>query len=209
MNSKQFRLVLAGLFGLIVVAFIVIWSAGLTTLKKESSKMVDLKVKNQTADAQLANLEASKKEIQKYSYFRDIASSVIPNDKDQAQAVQEIFQLADEAGISIASITFPTSNLGAKAAIASATTASASSVVSQAKPVTGIAGLYSIQLTVTPATGSAVPAGKQVTYDKMLDFLEKIENNRRTAQISQVTIQPLTDSNQLNFTLVLNIFIKR
>jgi len=205
MNSKKFRLVLMGIFAVTLLAFLIIWSAGMGALKKESDKMVKLKIDNQTADAQLANLESSKKEVEKYSYFRSIASSVIPNDKDQAQAVLEIYQLASAAGITIQSITFPNSDLGSKT-VSSAT--SASSLLSQAKPVSGIKGLYSIELTITPATGSQVPPDKQVTFPKVLDFLTRIENNRRTAQITQVDLQPLTDSNQINFTLAINIFIK-
>jgi hypothetical protein len=166
MNSKQFRLVLMGIFSTTVLLFIVIWFAGSSILKKQSSQMVDLKVSNQTADSQLDNLEASKKDIAKYSYFKSIASSVIPNDKDQAEAVIEINQLAGEAGISIQSVTFPTSDLGSTIKSASAATASTSSLISQAKPVAGIKGLYSVELTITPATGAQVTPDKIVTYPK-------------------------------------------
>lgn len=207
MNSKQFRLVLIGILGITVVAFLGIWAGGLSTLKKQSNKMVELKVNNQTADAQLANLESSKKEVEKYSYFKSVANSVIPSDKDQAQAVFDINEIANEAGITIQSVTFPTSDLGSKAT--SATAAGSKAVLlSQAKPVTGISGLYSVELTITPATGAQVPADRQVTFTKFIDFLRRIENNRRTAQISQVNIQPLDQSDQINFTLIINIFIK-
>jgi hypothetical protein len=131
-----------------------------------------------------------------------VATSVIPNDKDQAEAVLEINQLAQAAGISISSITFPSSTLGSKTSAA----ASASKAISQAVPVPGIPGLYSLELTITPQVGASTPTDKQVTYAKMLDFLNRIENNRRTAQISQVNIEP--NGGQINFTLVLNIFIK-
>lgn len=170
--------------------------------------MVELKVANQTADAQLANLESSKKEVQKYSYFKSIASSVIPNDKDQAQAVLEIYEIANASGISIQSITFPTSDLGSKVTSSATAASSKAALTSQAKPVAGIKDLYSVELTITPVTGSDVPADKQVTFPKLLNFLKKVENNRRTAQITQVNIQPIEGSNQINFTLIINIFIK-
>lgn len=208
MNSKQFRLVLLGIFGLTLIAFIAIWTLGLSALKKQSNKMVELKVANQTADAQLANLESSKKEVQKYSYFKSIASSVIPNDKDQAQAVLEIYEIANASGISIQSITFPTSDLGSKVTSSATAASSKAALTSQAKPVAGIKDLYSVELTITPVTGSDVPADKQVTFPKLLNFLKKVENNRRTAQITQVNIQPIEGSNQINFTLIINIFIK-
>jgi len=177
--------------------------------------MVNLKLKNKTAEAQLSNLESSKADIAKYAYFKSVASSVIPNDKDQVQAVIEIEQIAQAAGIGIQSITFPSSTLGVGSASSTAAVpATASSAttstgaISQAVPVSGIPGLYSLQLTINPSNGQDIPPSQQVTYAKMLDFLNRIENNRRTAQISQVNIQPGTGNLPLNFNLVLNIFIK-
>jgi len=223
MNSQRFRLVLLGTLGLCVIIFMALCVFGLSMLRSESDKMVQLKLENRTADAQLANLNVSKKEIEKYSYFKSVAASVIPNDKDQAKAVLDIFQLADQSGISIQSITFPSSNLGLRTSTTTAPASSASSssssatdsassskIISQAIPVTGIPGLYSIQLTITPETGPQVPAAKQVSYAKVLDFLSRIENNRRTAQITQINIQPVgsAGSGQINFSLTVNIFIK-
>ncbi|MDB5160824.1 MAG: hypothetical protein JWO96_204 [Candidatus Saccharibacteria bacterium] len=219
MNSKQFRLVLIGLMGVSVVVFIGLYFMGTSALSAQSRKMVDLKLKNKTADTQLANLEVSKKEIAKYSYFKSVAKTVIPNDKDQAQAVLDILQIADQTGISLQSVSFPSSNLGIGSTAPASGSASSggaaspstptSPAISQAQPVSGIPGLYSIQLTITPATGTQVPADKQVTYPKVLDFLRRIESNRRTAQVTQVNIQPLAGANSpINFSLTINIFIK-
>ncbi len=221
MNSQRFRLVLLGILGLCCAMFIFLCVVGLSTLREQSNKVVDLKLKNQTANAQLTNLGISKKEVEKYSYFKTVASTVIPNDKDQAEAVLEIFQLASQSGISLQSITFPSSNLGVKSAPSNPSTASGGSsatatspntqkIISQSTPVIGIPGLYSVQLTIAPDSGPQVPEDQQVTYPKMLDFLSRIENNRRTAQITQVNIQPTGNpgSGQINFTLTVNIFIK-
>lgn len=224
MNSQRFRYVLLAALGLCVIVFMMLCVFGLSMLRSESDKMVQLKLENRTADAQLANLNVSKKEIEKYSYFKSVAATVIPNDKDQAKAVLDIFQLADQAGISIQSITFPSSNLGLRTvtpttpsssststtSTSAVSSGSSSKLISQAIPVTGIPGLYSIQLTITPETGPQVPAAKQVNYSKVLDFLRRIENNRRTAQITQINIQPVgsAGSKEINFSLTVNIFIK-
>ena len=213
MNVKTFRLILLSIFSLLVLAFAGIGILGLGILKDKSAQMVDLKLKNKTAESQLSNLEISKNDIEKYSYFKDVAKSVIPEDKDQAQAVLEIFQLAQAAGIGIQSITFPSSNLGARSTVptdspATTPSAAATKAISQAVPVTGIPGLYSVQLTISPLSGAQLPPSQQITYAKMLDFLSRIENNRRTAQITQVNIQPASGGQQLNFSLTINIFIK-
>ena len=193
-------------------------AGGLNVLSSESQKLVDLKLRSKTADAQAANLSASKKQVEQYAYFNDIAKTVLPSDKDQAQSVLDIFSLADQSGIAIANITFPASSLGNKVAPAApsssnnAATAPAASVISQAKPVEGIPGLYSLELTISPQTGPGVPDAKRVTYPKFLDFLSSIEHDRRTAQITQVNIQPLDSdsgpSQFVNFTMTVNIFMK-
>jgi hypothetical protein len=221
MSTQKFRLVLLAIFGACVLVFIGLCVMGLSALGNESKMVVDLKLKNQTADAQLTNLAVSKQEVEKYSYFKTVASTVIPNDKNQAEAVLEIFRLASQSGINIQSITFPNSSLGLTTGGAAASSSSVSTpaaaatpstqkIISQSTPVTGIPGLYSVQLIITPVTGSQLAADQQVTYPKMLDFLSRIENNRRTAQITQVNIQPLaaTGSSQINFSLTVNIFIK-
>jgi len=212
LDSRKLRLILLGSLGLSVIAFLVIMLSGLSALGTKSSKMVELKAQSETADAQLSSLETSKKEVEKYSYFKTIAESVIPSDKNQAATVVEIFKIANASGISIKSITFPTSNLGLRTAVTSSQDATSSSAaqsaITQAKPVSGIPGLYSLELTITPESGTEVPPSKQVTYPKMLDFLRRIENNRHTAQITQVNIQPAGEGQSLTFTLQINIFIK-
>lgn len=215
LDSKKVRLFLMIGLAVCVLGFFGITVFGLSMLNKKSQSLADLKNQSQSADSQLVNLVQAKKDIEKYAYFKSIANTVIPTDKNQAQAVLEINQIADDTGISIQSITFPASTLGGiTGTAASSTTQSAvgkaatQTALTQAKPVPGVPGLYSLQLTITPATGKDVPASKQVTYAKMLDFLKRIENNRHTAQISQVSIQPASDSQELPFSIVVNVFIK-
>lgn len=220
LDSKNMRLVLLGSLGLCALLFMAILFIGLSFLGKESQQMVDLKVKSQTADAQLTNLESAKKQVEKYSFFKDVANTVIPNDKDQATAVLEVTNIAQEVGINIQSITFPASTLGLTTGTTSATTtqqdatssSAAPKAISQAKPVQGIPGLYSLQLTITPESDAKTPPDKIITYNKMLDFLHRIENNRHTAQITDVSISPASSqgntSGNLTFSLTTNIFIK-
>jgi hypothetical protein len=212
LDSKNLRLLLIGGLALAVILFIICAFAGLSIVGGKSRQLVSLKAQSQTADNQLSNLEQSKKQVEKYAYFKTVAKTVIPNDKDQAESVVEIFQMADQSGISIQSITFPASSLGLTTSTTAtqqdATKTSTANAITQAKPVSGIPGLYSLELTITPDSSNTVPASKKITYDKMLDFLARIENNRHTAQITQVNIQPGTSGQSFTFTLTVNIFIK-
>jgi len=212
-SQQRLRLILLGCLGGVTILFFATVLSGLNLLSAQSQKLVELKQQNNAADAQASGLATSKKQVEQYAYFNTVAKTVLPSDKDQAQATTDIFKLADQAGITIASITFPASSLGAKpTATNDAAKASSKSAISQAKPVEGIAGLYSLELTITPQTGGGVEDAKKVTYEKLLDFLGRIERNRRTAQITQVNIQPETSdsgpSQFIDFTLTINIFIK-
>lgn len=203
-----------------VFVFIIVAYLGLSQLSTKSQQLVDLKLQSKTVENQLASLAAAKKQVQKYSYFNDVVKTVLPNDKDQAQAVLDISQMAADSGIALQNITFPASNLGIRGSTTTSvpgtsTSSSSSSAktgtaapLSQAKAVPGIKGLYSLQLVISPQAGNQVDPAKATTYAKFLDFLNRIERDRRTAQINGVEIQPQANSNTMGFTLTLNIFIK-
>ncbi len=214
MTSKRLRLALLGLIGVCGVLFVLVFINGLSKLSSKSDHLVDLKLQSKTADAQLASLAQAKKQVEKYSYFKDIAQTIVPTDKDQAQAVLDILQIASISGVTIQDITFPTSSLGAKTSESALSQSSSTTktVVSQAKPVTGIPGLYSIELTVTHNVNVDAPPSQEVTYPELQLFLIRMERDRRTAQITNVNIEPLLKDNKptpyINFTLTTNIFMK-
>ena len=215
-TSKQLRWILLGLLGLVAVIFVSVMFIGLSILGSKSQKMVDLKLQSEATENQLTNLGLAKKQIKQYGFFKTVAQEVIPNDKDQATAVLQINEFASAAGFKLQDITFPASTLGLTTSgtptSVSAQTASPGTVLSQARPVTGIPGLYSVQLTVTPQTDKSLPDSQQVSYDKLIYFLGRIESNHRTAQISQIIVTPIYNDDGsvrcLNFTLTINIFIK-
>jgi len=210
-DSKTLRWILIGSLILSVLILLIVSSYGLSLLGGKSRELVDLKVQSLTAEQQLTNLEKSKKEVEHYTYFKEVAKTVIPAEKDQAATVLEVFKIADQSGLSIQSITFPSSNLGLGTTLGTrdaTSSAAKQNVITQARPVSGISGLYSLELTITPETGPEAPPDKHVTYAKMLNFLKRIENNRHTAQITQVNIQPENSGHGLSFALTINIFIK-
>ncbi|HSX23487.1 MAG TPA: hypothetical protein VLE74_00070 [Candidatus Saccharimonadales bacterium] len=197
-----------GLMGILVIATVVV---GDIFLHKQSRKLVSLKLDNQVIEAQQTALVQAKKDVQKYQELETIAKQIVPQDKDQARTTREIVSLADQAGVKIASITFPASTLGQKvaptAAAGAATTpapgAAATPSVTQVKPVDGINGLYQLDITVVSDTTAPV------TYARLIDFLSRLEQNRRTSQVTQISIQPdSTNRSSLNFTLTITTYIK-
>lgn len=220
MTSKRMFFVMIGIIALLSITAVGIIVGGTILLRKQSTKLVALKLERRFLDEQQTALIQANKDIEQYSELEQISRAVVPQDKDQAKAVREIVQIADSVGINIKSISFPSSTLGASAAktqqqntssdgnngTGSSSSKSQSSAISQAKPVDGIPGVYSLEMNIVPETDTT-----PVSYYQFLDFLEKLENNRRTAQVTKVKITPeSSDQNNplITFTLTINIFIK-
>jgi hypothetical protein len=184
-------------------------------LTNGSQKLVAQKAKSQALAQEQLGLAAAKKSIAKYAELETISHAVVPEDKNQAEAVREIVNIAAANGIKLSTINFPASSLGNTASgtpigasNAPAATPSPSSTVptkslSQLIPVKNIPGVY--QLTISVTNDSA----QTVRYDKFINFLSDLEHNRRTAQVNNITIQPdINDRTYLTFTLGLNEYIK-
>lgn len=178
-------------------------------LQSHSEKLTALKVEAAVADEQQTSLTQAKKDLETYSELNDVARQIVPQDKDQARAVREIIAIAGESGIQITGITFPASSLGQAAPKATTTegetdaTKTVTPTISQVKPVEGITGVYQLELNVTTDTT------KPISYAQLISFLKRLEQNRRTAQITNLSIQPNPgDRNLLTLTMQLIIYIK-
>lgn len=208
-GPKQFFYVMTGIFTLSIIGGGVMLYTANGMLEKRSSNVVALKLESAEVEAQQTAYQAAKKDVEKYAYLNDIINSALPQDKDQARSVREIFLLAKQAGITIKSVQFPSSTLGAvtSAAGASASAGAKNSAVTQAKAVDGLKGVYSIETIVTPF---ADEKQYKVSYSQLIDFLSKIESNRRAMQVASIQLTPLgqNTSDSISFTLTLNIFIK-
>lgn len=166
-------------------------------LKKQSDKLVAVKLDNKLLDEQQTALLAARKTVQKYAELNKIAQTIVPQDKDQAKAVRELVKIADESGIKLGAISFPASTLGQKQVKGTA------AAETQVKPVKGISGVLALEVNVQQDTNNPT------TYPNLINFLSKLESNRRTAQVTSVTVQPTPkDRTKLTFNLVLNIYIK-
>ena len=212
MNSKRVyigMIILVSLLGSGIIAMAIL---GNSILQKQSKKLVSLKLDNEVLNEQQTSITQAKKDVEKYSELNKEAKAIVPQDKDQAAAVREITKIASESGINLSSISFPASSLGQKAATHTSTDKTEGSdsakketapPVTQVKPVEGIKGVYSMEITILQDSNNPV------SYSGLINFLDKLEQNRRTAQVTSVTIQPIAKSpEKLAFTLVLNTYIK-
>lgn len=208
MNSKRVFFTMIGGLSLSLIALGLLVYMGNELLVKESDKLLELKATSQVLENQATGLSQAQQDVQKYNDLETITQAVVPQDKDQARAVREIVELARQSGIQLKSVTFPASNLGNTtrpttngSGSGTAPTKPAAGL-SQAKPVEGIKGVYSLELSIEPVG--------EVNYYDFLEFLARLEKNRRTSQVSRIKIdQPADKTTQnINFSLTINIFVK-
>lgn len=188
-----------------LVVLLVILCAGMlfgahvasSLLASRSQTLVNLKAQNQATDNEKIQLVQDKNEVNKYNSLNQIAESVVPADKNQAETVREITNLASESGISqLSSITFPPSTLGGSSI-------KTSSGLTQVTAVKGLPGIDELQITITQSNAALVP------YGDFTEFLSKLEQNRRTAEVTSITINPSQKTpNMIAFTLVLEEYLK-
>lgn len=216
MNSKRLFYVLVGVICLLFVSLLAGAYGTNSLLTARANKLTGLKAKSQALNQEQLSLANAKKEVKTYSSLEKIAKAVVPEDKDQAEAVREIVNIAAANGISLSAINFPASTLGNVSTGSSAASSSSSSAstspakpsanagkLSQLLPVKNIPGVYVLQITLQSDPNKPVP------YTSFINFLDNLEHNRRTAQISSITLQPNADNpNLLTFTITLNEYIK-
>src|SRR5690242_3528693 len=141
MNSKRFFFVMLAVLLILGAGIIGAVYYGNSLLEKQSNKLLKLKLDSEVADKQQSSLSLAKKDIKDFSDLKASADAIVPQDKDQAEAVREIVKIAGNNKITLGSITFPASNLGqAKASTStSATTGSSATTkppsVTQVQPV--------------------------------------------------------------------------
>ncbi len=217
MTSKRLYLILLATIGVLFIG-LVAGAYGINNLLgSQAAKLTGLKAKDLALNQEQLTLAKAKKDIKKYGDLEKIAKSVVPEDKNQAEAVREIVNIATGNNISLASITFPASTLGNSSARSAGSPASAAPAVpapaagantktaglSQLQPVKNIPGVYLLAITVTG------DPHQPVKYSKFINFLGALEHNRRTAQVSTITLQPDSKNRDyLSFSLTLNEYIK-
>lgn len=200
MKTKQLYYVFIATLVILGLGFIGVGYGANSLLTSQANKLSIAKADSQAVDTLQTTLNKNKKDIAKYSDLNTIAKTIVPQDKDQAEAVREIVSLAGQSGIShLSSLTFPASTLGSLGP----GVAGGSSKLTQVLPVKGITGVYDLPISVSQDSSSPV------TYNQLLTFIRKLEQNRRTAQVSSINIQPAADHpNLVAFTLTIDEFIK-
>jgi hypothetical protein len=199
MNNQSVYYLMLSVIALLIIASLAGANEIVVLLNKQATSLVSLKAQSQALTTEQTNLIIAKKDLLKYSPLEKITNTIVPQNKDQAQAVREIANLAQQNGITLNSITFPSSTLGSGAQPNNSKIS-----LSQLTPVKGVSGVYTLPIQVQVSQ-----TADAVSYSSFYNFLTSLEQNRLTSQVTSLSIQPLTQKpNLINFSLTINEYIK-
>lgn len=228
MNAKTMHKYLLLLFvgGLGLSAWIV--RSASIQLTATSSELSTLRNDISNLERKREGLEKAKVVLADNAHTLSTLSKVVPEDKDQAKIVEEIYAIAEKAGVTIDSVGFPASTLGSQttvkaaptttqdpAAAGSATSTTATPApqknISQATPLKDIPGIQSIALSIGAINSKSLPAGSGVRYSELMSFIRQIERNERAIQITALGIgqdKSVNGEPTFSLTISLTIFVR-
>jgi hypothetical protein len=196
MNSKRLYQVLVGSIVLLMLGLVGGSYFITSLLQKQSQTLSEQRQQLAVLDGRETALKQAQRDVEKYQDLAKIAKSIVPQDKSQAQTIGEIVKLADANGVKLGSFSFPSSTLGDKANTGNTS-------LSQLEKIATIPGVYGLQI-VVQSDGQNL-----VSYDNFIRFLQALEQNRRTAQVNNISVTPnSTNPSQISFSLTLQEYIK-
>ena len=167
---------------------------GSGVLKSKSDESIQLKLESERLEKTREEYQLAKRDVDQYKYYGEIADSVIPKDKELDRVTKELVQISNELSMPINSITYPSSGLGSNAKGAAAAGTSTQTI-----PVDGIPGLLAVTANIS--------FEKPTNYENALRFIDRLGDNRRKFQISNLSLSNSDKGVQL--TLSINIFVKQ
>lgn len=201
MNSKK---VFFGMIGLTIL-LAALFAAGAYQANKllhsEGEILLNLKLADAVLDKRDSALLQAKKDISEYSSLEEVTKSIVPQEKDQASTIAEVSQMARESGIALGSIEFPSSELGQISNKKGAKIPDQNKT--QLTELSDLKGVYAMKITINSLQN------RPVRYEQIISYLKLLESSRRTAQVTDITIQPNTgNSNLFDFSIVLNTYVR-
>lgn len=109
MTAKRLWLILVAACVLLGLALVGATHTFSKLFSSQSAELAQSRGLTEQLNQQQIGLAKSKKDVQAYAELEKIAQQIVPQDKDQAQTVRELINIASANNINLTSITFPSS----------------------------------------------------------------------------------------------------
>lgn len=157
---------------------------------QKSMEISLLKADIETNDTTLTNYKQLEQTLKKNKEVEEIAQQVLPQDKNQSAALTQLDEFSAQTGVKIKQVTFNPGTTDTKKATGPTLTTPSS-----------LKGVSILNVSVRC---------DKTQYENLLNFLKKIENNRRRMQVKSVSLSPSTQVlgqlDQVNLTI--DIYLK-
>lgn len=195
MTAKKIYYILIASLILVVLLIGLTVYFGFSIMKKESQKIIDAKL-NIAKAQKTESIYSSNKDL--YMSNQALANKIndfLPSDKEQDLIVAQLNSFANQAQLTISTISFPSSTLDPNSK------QKVKSDISQATPVSGLKGVYEIPIVVTVSNTSE----ESIKTDNLLTLLDQIESSPRNMRITSISYDSGSNEIQLN----ISIFVKK
>lgn len=180
MNAQRLTIVLGILLVALVGGLFGATYVGAGFMHTKANQLASDKAQVAQLTDQQSTIARSKKDIATYTPLEKITEAIVPQDKDQAETVRELTNIATTNGVTLTTITFPSSTLGATPGVATA-----ASSLSQLTRVPTIPGVYSMLITIGNNENSPV------TFTQLSGFLRGL----RTIAVRQPSARSTSNHN--------------
>ena len=191
MTPKKAHYLFIGLLILTLVVIGTVLYYGRKSLTTTSQKVIDAKLNIVKAEKEEETYIKNKQIYTKNETVAEKLNVLIPNEKEQALAVETIYSFAGNAGLTITSVVFPGSNLDPS--VKSKTKID----ISQAVPVKDLKDVYENPVEVS------IKGNKQsgISTNQLLQFIESVESSPRNMRITAITYDTVSSEIRLSISL--------
>lgn len=191
MTPKKTHYALLALLVVTLAAIVATFYFGRQMLVKTSQKVVDAKLHIITANKEEDTYLSNRQILQENEYIANKLSTLIPDEKEQALAVETLTTYARNAGLPVTSIVFPGSSLDPSLKTKTKLD------ISQATPVKDLTNVYEIPTEL----GIKLNGEYLISTDQLLSVVESIESSPRNMRITSITFNTKNSEIKLSISL--------
>ena len=194
-DPKRVFYVMIGVVSLVVLVGVGIFYYVDSLFASNAQEISNLKADDAILEERIRKGREIEQQLKDIEFLVPVIEEVLPSDKQQSNLVGELTEIENQTGVELQNITFPGSDIG-----------------DGGDPsITQTENLESLgRVKLLPVNTSF----QCVSFDQLLNFLEKTEDNRRKMQVTSIDIARRGDSNDpscpagnLDVSLTLEVYI--
>ncbi|MDX1765585.1 MAG: hypothetical protein R3313_01380 [Candidatus Saccharimonadales bacterium] len=195
-NPKKVFFGMLGVIGLIVLAGLGVFYYADSLFANNAREIADLKADDAILEEKIRKGREIEQQLNDIAFLEPVIEEVLPSVKEQSNLIGELSKIEAQTGITLLNINFPGSDIGDEGSNPDLT---------QTEDLESIGTVK-----LLPVTTSF----ECVSFEQLLNFLEKTEENRRKMQVSSISINRRADPNDafcdvgsLDVNLIIGVYV--